>query len=140
VENRIQCLCGCIVNRSELVKVIVKKKNSTSYLCCPHHPDAVAGKAALRVYECMNCGKVCFANLHATRKIRCDACQNEKHLEECRNLVTKNKKKPKKIEKAKKIDDKNRFNCSEFSTCGQCIKPYFSCNIYDAVRKNEALK
>jgi len=132
-ETQIKCECGCIVNRSDLIKVkkVGKSGKPFKVFCCPDHQTLVAGKAKYRVFACVDCGKKCFANIHAANKIRCDECQRKTHLKQCRNWQAKYQKKTKRKFKAK-TEHKNTFHCSEFGTCGQCIKPYFPCRVYTA--------
>ena len=122
-ENQVKCECGCIVDRSELAKVIVKEgRLSRPYVCCPHHPEHPGGKVVSRVFECVDCGKACFASVRATQKIRCDECQREKHLKTCRNWQKRNKhvrrKGPSRVVDPKAVEvSSERWDCEYRNEC-----------------------
>ena len=127
-DDKVQCACGCVVERSELVKVRKRVGNGTlfSVFCCPIHPDAKIGTVKYRIYNCIVCWHECKVSICAGLACRCKACQRKYH-----NKIgnERNKARKKKSDgilgyaEKKRMNTRNvqasseRWNCKHRSDC-----------------------
>lgn len=127
-NEKIKCACGCIVKRSELVRVYVKKAKK---VCCPNHSTYPEGKWISKICYCVDCGIEFEASLRATKVERCKKHQKQRNKEKDYIRYDKYRKKPK-IEPELKQKIKKFHWCSNVILCGyqNCIKPYFECKMF----------
>jgi hypothetical protein len=126
-DQKVKCACGCVVKRSELVRVKWDGHEHTLFLCCPNHPTIQAGHIKYRVYKCVECGKECYADPHATMKDRCDKHRDAHIISRKRKNARESARKRRAV---KRIKHENIYNCNSFHLCGFCIKEGgFSCRM-----------
>lgn len=151
-ENKVQCVCGCIVDRSELVQVkkVGKSGKPFKVFCCPKHQDPKIGTVKYRIYNCIECGKECKVSVRAALACRCPEHQRIYHNKMCnernkaRELVEDGSKKikvtetPKSIAMRKKVQaSKDRSDCKHRRNCidkaiinNKNVLPCLGCNRY----------
>ncbi len=126
-----QCECGCEYVYDDLITLTwdegtPKKRKLKMKLSCPVHKDH-DGLLKTRSINCNKCNAVRFfsASGGAIPKL-CKPCIAKTKSKNPQKKAA-NRAKSRKIKKKKR----NTFSCGNFKNlCGECIKPYCECKMY----------